>query len=256
MIVLGRNSIQLFLAAGVTVFFCLFNFASADSHDSKSAGEIDNSTLDVIKDTLSKVTPAEPDRIAMSPIDGLIEVVYGADILYLSADGKYLLNGNIIELDTRRNLTEVSKRTGRKNLLEATDYQPVVFKADDERYLVTVFTDIDCPYCAKLHNEMSAYNELGISIQYLMFPRAGPGTASFEKAVSMWCAEDNRQAMTDAKQRKPIESLVCENPISQQYTLGQTIGVRGTPALITDTGEMIPGFVPPKKLFEILNGES
>ena len=121
--------------------------------------------------------------------------------------------------------------------------------------MLTVFTDIDCPYCAKLHREVPQLNKNGITVEYLMFPRAGLGTPSFKKAVSMWCAEDNNKSMTEAKEGRPIDNKTCENPIKAQYQLGQELGVRGTPALITKTGKLIPGYVPADRLTKMLLGE-
>jgi len=153
-------------------------------------------------------------------------------------------------------MSDVAKQSVRKKLLEAQDNKPVVFKAKNEKHVLTVFTDIDCPYCAKLHREVPTLNEKGITIEYLMFPRAGPNTESFRKAISMWCSDDKLQAMTDAKERKPIESKTCENPVMDQYTLGGDLGVTGTPALITSTGKLIPGYMPADRLEKMLDTEA
>ncbi len=111
-----------------------------------------------------------------------------------------------------------------------------------------VFTDIDCGYCRKLHAQMAEYNEQGIAISYLAFPRAGIGSRSYEKAVSVWCSEDQQDAMTQAKLGADPDPLQCDNPIAEQYQLGQQLGVTGTPALLTSSGQLIPGFVPPQQL--------
>lgn len=212
-------------------------------------------SLNKLKAKLKSIFRSEPDKISESAIPNVYQVMYGTEVVYVSGDGKYFIAGDMINLDTRENMTEVAKRSVRKAIVFKQDNKPVVFKAKDEKHVIQVFTDIDCPYCAKLHREVPALNEKGITVEYLMFPRAGIGSPSFKKAVSMWCADDNRQAMTDAKERKPIETKTCENPIEAQYKLGQEIGVTGTPALITTSGKLIPGYVPANRLAAMLDAE-
>lgn len=205
---------------------------------------------------LKKRFRSAPSSIRKSVIPNMYQVMYGTELVYVSADGKYFLAGDLINLETRENMSDFAKQSVRRSILDKQDNKPVVFKAKDEKHVLTVFTDIDCPYCAKLHREVPALNEKGITIEYLMFPRAGLKSASFTKAVSMWCADDNKQAMTDAKERKPITSKSCDNPIEAQYNLGGELGVTGTPALITKTGRLIPGYVPADQLAAMLNRDS
>ncbi len=213
-------------------------------------------TLTALKATLKSRFRSEPSSIQQSVIPNLYQVMYGTEVVYISADGKYFLAGDLIDMETRENMSDVAKESVRKEILDKQDNKPVVFKAKDEKHVLTVFTDIDCPYCAKLHREVPALNEKGITIEYLMFPRAGIKSQSFKTAVSMWCADDNKQAMTDAKERKPIESKTCDNPIEAQYNLGGEVGVTGTPALITSTGKLIPGYMPADRLAAMLEEES
>ena len=225
------------------------------STEAKVAEGDNAEAITVLKEKLKKTFRSEPGSIKESVIPNMYEVMYGTEVVYVSGDGKYFLAGDLIKLDTRENMTEIAKRSVRKEILDKQDNKPVVFKAKDEKQVLTVFTDIDCPYCAKLHREVPALNEKGVTVKYLMFPRAGLKSESFNKAVSMWCAEDQQQAMTDAKARKPIESKTCENPIATQYQLGQEVGVTGTPALITSTGKLIPGYMPADRLLSLLNAE-
>lgn len=215
-----------------------------------------DNTLEKLKKRLKAIFRSEPDQISESKIPTLYQVMYGTEVVYVSADGKYFIAGDMINLDTRENETEIAKRSIRKDLLNKQDNKPVVFKAKDEKQVLTVFTDIDCPYCAKLHREVPELNENGITVKYLMFPRAGIGSQSFKKAVNMWCADDQQQAMTDAKARKPIPDKNCDNPIKAQYQLGQELGVTGTPALITSSGKLIPGYVPADRLKAMLDKDS
>lgn len=212
-------------------------------------------TISTLTSVLKEKFKAAPTSIKKSPLDNLYEVMYGTEIVYVSADGKYFISGDMIDLKTNENISTKAKGGAIKTILKRQDNKPVVFKAKDEKQVLTVFTDIDCPYCAKLHREVPQLNKNGITVEYLMFPRAGLGTPSFKKAVSMWCAEDNNKSMTEAKEGRPIDNKTCENPIKAQYQLGQELGVRGTPALITKTGKLIPGYVPADRLTKMLLGE-
>ena len=211
--------------------------------------------LKVLTAVLKKKFRSEPSSIEKSVIPNMYQVMYGTEVVYISSDGKYFLAGDLIDMETRENLSDVAKQSVRRSILDRKDNKPVVFKAKDEKHVLTVFTDIDCPYCAKLHREVPELNKKGITIEYLMFPRAGLKSASYNKAVSMWCSDDNKQAMTDAKERKPIETKTCDNPIADQYNLGQEVGVTGTPALVTSTGKLIPGYMPADRLAKMLETE-
>ena len=213
-------------------------------------------TITMLKAKLKKRFKSEPGSIKPSAIPNIYEVMYGTEVVYVTADGKYFIAGDLIDMDSRKNLTEVAKRSVVKDLLHKKDNKPVVFKAKDEKYKLTVFTDIDCPYCAKLHREVPELNKKGVTVEYLMFPRAGLASNSYKKAVSMWCADDQQQAMTDAKARKPIPEKTCDNPVADQYNLGGEIGVNGTPALITASGRMIPGYVPANRLVKMLEADA
>jgi thiol:disulfide interchange protein DsbC len=228
-----------------------FVSTEAKVDDSASAEQLKTLTA-----TLKKRFRSEPTSIQQSVMPNMYQVMYGTEVVYVSADGKYFLAGDLINMETRENLSDVAKQSVRKGILDRQDNKPVVFKAKNEKHVLKVFTDIDCPYCAKLHREVPQLNEKGITIEYLMFPRAGLKSASFTKAVSMWCADDNKQAMTDAKERKPIASKSCDSPIADQYNLGQEVGVTGTPALITSTGKLIPGYMPADRLAAMLEQEA
>ncbi len=240
------------LGASLSLFL-LGTFVSVEAKVDESA---DAEQLKTLTAKLKQRFRSEPSSIQQSVIPNLYQVMYGTEVVYVSADGKYFLAGDLINIETRENMSDVAKQSVRLKLLEAQDNKPVVFKAKDEKHVLTVFTDIDCPYCAKLHREVPELNEKGITIEYLMFPRAGLKSASFTKAVSMWCADDNQQAMTDAKERKPIPSKACDNPVADQYNLGQEVGVTGTPALITSTGKLIPGYMPADRLAAMLDAEA
>lgn len=207
---------------------------------------------------LEKIVPGiPPDRIQKSALPGLYEISYGPSVVYMSADGRFLIQGDMVEVSSGRNFTRDRRREHRREAMQKVpERETVAFGPEDAEYTVDVFTDIDCPYCVRLHRQMEAYNALGIRVRYLAFPRAGPGSQSWDKWVTVWCSEDQQSAMTAAKGGKALGRQTCENPVRDQFALGRAVGVRGTPSIILESGQMIPGYVPPEELIEILAGES
>lgn len=211
--------------------------------------------LGAIEKHLAKMIPGEkPDRITESPIPGLYEVAYGLEIFYITKDGRYVLQGDVYDIDGRmRNLTETTRTAGRRDLIAGIDEATmVVFRAPEEKYVVTVFTDVDCTYCRKLHREMADYNREGITIRYLAYPRSGLNTPSYDKAVSVWCAADRNAAMTVAKNGETPEVKKCRNPVADHMAAAAKIGLTGTPTLLLNDGTMLPGYVDPKRLVTYL----
>lgn len=211
-----------------------------------------------IKQSLAKVLPGvTPDQIKPSPMQGVSEVLVGARLFYISDDGRYLLQGSLIDLETRQDISEERRKGIRLDAVNKVGSENmIVFPAEKERHTITVFTDIDCGYCRKLHNEIDQFNAEGITVRYLMFPRSGVNTPSYDKAVSVWCADDRRAALTLAKAGKDVATRKCDNPVKDQYELGGMLGVTGTPALILDNGELLPGYVPAKRLSQALDGST
>ncbi|HEC86147.1 MAG: hypothetical protein DRR08_00745 [Candidatus Parabeggiatoa sp. nov. 2] len=217
-----------------------------------------------LKDTAKRVF-GEEVRLAPTPIKGLYEVVGdGGDILYISADGRYIVAGNIYDVYKNKNLTNERRaqlrqeqNPMRKKAINAVkERKMVVFAPETKtRYTVNVFTDVDCGYCAKFHQEIPALNKAGVKVRYLAFPRAGVGSPTYKKMVSVWCAKDRQQAMTDAKARRQVKPAWCKNPVKSQYELGQRIGITGTPAMVLSNGELLPGYLPADKLIPLLESK-
>lgn len=207
--------------------------------------------LTQLQSALKGVTP---DSVAPTAIPGLYEVVLGGQVMYLSADGRFAVQGDIVDLSSRANLTEDRRGELRGKAIEAVgESNMVVFAPEGAvKHTVTVFTDIDCGYCRKMHSQITDYNKEGIKIRYLWFPREGLGSESFDKAVAVACANNRQEAMTRAKRGEKVESKTCDNPVQAQYELGEKLGVRGTPSLILESGEMLPGYVPPSQLAQLL----
>lgn len=187
--------------------------------------------------------------VADSPIEGIVQVRIASDIVYMSADGRYLIQGRLLDLDTREDLTDGAKSEIRREVLETMDHDQLIsFGADDSEYEIVVFTDVDCGYCRRLHEQIDDYIEAGIQVSYAAFPRAGAGSETYNKMVSVWCADDPHEAMTVAKAGGTPEPAECDSPVDAQYALGQSLGVTGTPALMTSQGDLIPGYVPADRL--------
>jgi thiol:disulfide interchange protein DsbC len=217
----------------------------------------DEATEAKLKEKLITMFKQAPTSMKESKVPGVYEISYGMEMLYISADGNYFFNGDMIDLNTRQNISEDTRSSARKAVMDKYDMtKTIAYKAKDEKHVLTVFTDIDCPYCVKIHNEIPKLNENGITVQYMLYPRAGLGSASYKKAVSSWCADNPQETLTKAKNREQIESKTCDNPVAAQYQLGGEIGVTGTPALVTDSGRLIPGYVPAERLIKMLDSKS
>jgi thiol:disulfide interchange protein DsbC len=210
-----------------------------------------------IRKALKLVMPTvDVGAINQTDIKGLFEVTVGSNILYVSEDGKYLLQGHLIDIAARKDLTEDKLAAGRKAAIDNLgEDQMIIFKPKLGMYTVSVFTDIDCGYCRKLHSELDKYLAEGITIQYLFYPRAGKGSDSYKKAISVWCSEDRHAALTQAKQGKDPEPKTCKNPVDQHMQLGAEFEVRGTPMIVSEKGKIFPGYVPAKQLAKALAAE-
>jgi thiol:disulfide interchange protein DsbC len=211
----------------------------------------------LLRETLLKTMPTLPiESVLPSPIKGIFEVTVGGDILYVSDDGKYLLQGRLIDTQTKTDLTDEKLSGVRKSALDKLgENKMIIFKPKIHTYTATVFTDIDCGYCRKLHAELDAYQAEGIEIRYLFYPRAGKGSDSYNKAVSVWCAKDRNAALTAAKKDQKVEAKTCENPVDEHMALATSFDVKGTPMIVTEKGTVYPGYLPAKQLAEILKSE-
>jgi thiol:disulfide interchange protein DsbC len=206
---------------------------------------------------LVKLLPAgtKVDDLVPSPLPGVYQFVQGAEVSYLTADGKYYLDGNIYDMATRANLTEVLRARARVALINAVpETQMLIFAPKNPLYTITVFTDVDCQYCRKLHSDMAELNKLGVRVRYLFYPRTGPDTESWRKAEVVWCSIDRNDALTRAKAGGALDmNKTCgPTPVAREYALGQSLGVHGTPAIITESGDFINGYMPPRDLLQAI----
>lgn len=206
-----------------------------------------------VKAKLQKALGMPISSIGDAPVPGILQVMTDKGLFYTSQDGKYLFRASIYNVeDGMRNVTEETLGSVRlEGLAEFKDHV-IEYKADNEKYVVNVFTDITCGYCRKLHKEMDQYNDLGITVRYLAFPRGGLNSRTYSDMVSVWCADDKQQAMDNAKDGVSVASKSCDNKVAAEYAFGQKIGVNGTPNIIMPDGSVIPGYQPPKKLEQAL----
>lgn len=234
--------------------------ASGNTGESAAAAQpvaTDPGDLDAVKQAVGAHLPGvKVDAIRATPLPGVYEIQAGMNFGYVSGDGRYLIEGDLNDLISGKRLTEDRRREARAGLMAGVaDNQTIEFFPQNQplKYTVTVFTDLDCGYCRKLHQEIAGYNKEGIGVRYVFFPRSGPNTESFYKAEKVWCAADQRQALTLAKQGGKVEGdKSCPNPVMSHYQLAAQLGIRGTPAIVLPDGELIPGYQPPAALAEIL----
>jgi thiol:disulfide interchange protein DsbC len=228
-----------------------FGLLAAEENTTKTVEAEDS----VISKALAKLG-VETFNVNNSEIAGLKEALTSAGVIYISNDGKHLIQGDILSIANPNEIVNVTKpklAKLRKLGLEKFEDSMLVYKAPDEKYRITVFTDISCGYCRKLHGEMEELLDLGVTVRYLGYPRSGLRSQAYVDLMNVWCAEDQQEAMTNAKSgaRTPMASD-CTAPIDEHYRFGQSVGVSGTPAIVLDDGSLIPGYKPAKDLVAIL----
>jgi thiol:disulfide interchange protein DsbC len=202
----------------------------------------------------SKIPGTRVEDLRPTPIDGIYELTRGADIAYVTNDGKYAISGDLIDLAKNDNLTETRRRDARARMIGAVpESEMLVFGPRDSKYTVTVFTDVDCAYCRALHSQIAQYNQLGIRVRYMFYPRSGPNTDSWAKAEEVWCSKDRNTALTLAKRGMELGAKPCaNNPVARHYALGRDFDLKGTPAIVMASGELLPGYLPPLELAQRL----
>lgn len=203
-----------------------------------------------LANAVSRFLPeVEIDSIQPSPIEGLYQVIIGADVIYMTKDGSYIVKGEILDINERRNLTEDVRSESRVQLLDKIKKDEYIeFTGKNARDVIYVFTDIDCGYCRKLHRDVPELNARGISVRYLAYPRAGVDSATGKEMSQVWCADDRQAALTAAKNNQSFESKSCDDPVAEEYILGQKLGVRGTPSIFLENGRNLPGYMPPDEI--------
>ena len=211
----------------------------------------DDAELEAVRDKINAMFgEIAPENVSRSPVDGWYTVHKGSIVAYVSEDGRYLLQGDMIDLDRQVNLSEQTRNESRREVMSSiTDDQVILFSPAEVKHTVTVFTDVDCTYCRKLHGQMDEYLAAGIQIRYLLYPRNGPASRSWNTSEDVWCARDRNSALTAAKLDRSFDTNKCDaSAISKHYMLGQSVGLTGTPAIVFADGTLLSGYLPPESL--------
>ncbi len=218
----------------------------------------DDAALEAVRAKVSAMFDSiEPQHVNNSPVDGWFTVQKGTVVAYISDDGRYLLQGDLIDLDHQVNLSEQSRTNARRDLVAGLDDDDaILFSPADIKHSVTIFTDVDCTYCRKLHAEIDEYMSNGIEVRYVLYPRNGPASRAWTTSEEVWCAKNRNEALTAAKLGRGFDTSACDaSVVSQHYVLGQEIGLSGTPAIVLEDGTLIGGYLPPAALSQRLQQE-
>lgn len=228
----------------------LFLFASLALLAAAGAARADDTA-----DRLAAKLKVQPADIHPAPVVGLYQVTLGPEVTYVTADGRYLVRGDIVDVKSGKDLTREQRDQARLAYISRlSPADMIVFPVEHPRHVLTVLTDVDCQYCRAIAREMPELAAKGVELRYLAYPRAGVGSSSWDKAVAVWCAKDRQAAYRDAMAGKPVTAGKCdESPVAAGYDLAQRLGATGTPQIITETGQLIDGYVPAAQLVPLLD---
>jgi len=215
------------------------------------------SDVTTIVEKLSLIMPdLKKEQVSRSLIKGLYQIKLGNQFFYVSEDGHYLLQGEMLDVETRQTPSESALSVVRKKVIsKVPEDQLIIFKSKNEKHKLTIFSNIDCSFCRKLHAEISDYLKQGITVRYLLMPGSGVNTPSYHKAVSVWCADNRNEALTNAKLGKSTGNKTCDNPVVEHMKVAELLAISGTPAIITESGRLISGYVPADKILLYLAAE-
>jgi len=202
-----------------------------------------------------KLAPhANIQAVDKTPVPGIYQVIAGGQAVYVSADGRYMFNGDAFDLEKQTALSDERMDQLRRDALADIPADHMIrFAPAHPKYTVTVFTDVDCPYCRMFHSHIADYNKAGIAVDYLFWPRTGLDTPSYYKAISVWCASDRKRAFTAAKAGVDPKPARCDNPVKHDFELGLDLGVDGTPTIVAANGAVLNGYATPAQLLRWLS---
>lgn len=216
-----------------------------------AASAADDAELDQVRQRVAEMFDMiDADDVKASPVDGWYTIQKGSMVAYISADGRYLLQGDMIDLDEQVNLSENVRTDARRELMATvTDEQLIVFTPEEVKYSVAVFTDVECSYCRRLHSQINEYMAQGIEVRYLLYPRNGPASRAWNTSEEVWCASDQQNALTMAKLDRKFETSACDSStVQDHYVIGRDVGLSGTPAIVLEDGTLIGGYLAPDQL--------
>ena len=218
------------------------------SYSAGAASVTESGAVEQLKQALAKTMPrVKPTQISITPINGLYEVIVGSQVVYMDINARYMIEGDLFDLKTKVNVTEDAKSVIRLAVVDKLGSDSmVVYTPKKVKNTITVITDIDCPYCRRLHDEIPDYMENDVQVRYIFMPLKG--SADMKKTVSVWCSDDQQLALDIAKAGGEVEAKTCDNPIKKHLKVARELGVRGTPAILLEDGTLLPGYVPVDKL--------
>jgi len=230
-----------FLGAAFLAAFSVHAFAADDSDKA-------------VNEALQKIFPStKPTQVVRSVLPGFHQAIIASQVFFISDDGKYMIRGNVYDTLNRQDIGEKQLAAVRKTELDKIPLsKQLVFAPPNPKYTVTVFTDVDCPYCREFHKKIADYNKLGIAVNYVLYPLPMHKGAD-KKAAALWCAGDRNTAYTDAMNGKDPGEKTCANPVAELTEFGKNMGVDGTPAIFSANGEHIGGYMPPDQLIQRLD---
>ncbi len=214
----------------------------------------EQSAEDAVRENLQKIIPEELEitSITQTPMEGVYHVQLGNQDLYAYSRGEFLMLGDVYDVDRQISWSDERKEKARQQALmefnQWSENEMIIMGDPDGTRYITVFTDTDCGWCQKFHRDIPALKEGGLKVRYLMWPRAGIGSDSYDEAIAVWCAESPPDAMTTAKAGEEIERKFCEHPVKEHLQMGSRLGVQGTPFILLDNGEVLGGYVPPEQI--------
>lgn len=225
------------------------SFTATTSQAASSDQEIERVRTELVK----MIPPAVDAEIVATPAENVYRIDFQGNYAFVYVSGEHLLIGDLLNTKDKANLGDLAQADRVAKIIEEVPTSKmIVFGPQDAKRHITVFTDIDCGYCRKLHNEVADLTDAGVQVRYLAFPRSGIGQKSYDKYVSVWCNDDQQSALTTAKSGGSVPSATCDNPVAETYNLGQQVGVRGTPTIIFDDGTLTPGYLPSAELIRRL----
>lgn len=235
-------------------------FAAAAPDTPILGSGVDASALRMVQQALATLVPgAQVDVVNRAPLPGFYQVIASGQLVYVSADGKYLMSGDLIDLGTKKSLNDAAWASFRKaELAKLPPAGRIEYAPPNPKYRITVFTDVTCPYCRVLHEHMAELNKAGIAVDYMAWPRSGVEdevgrpTETYKTMVSAWCAADPKAALDHAFAGREPKPASCANPVRQEFELGAKLGVNGTPAIFTASGRQIGGYLTPAQLLQAL----
>jgi thiol:disulfide interchange protein DsbC len=214
----------------------------------------DTPPVDPRVELAKKIPNGKVEELKESPIPGIYELQRAGEVGYVTSDGRYFLSGDLYDIQQDINLSELTRMDTRRKLLATIpDSETITFASANPKYTITVFTDVDCGYCRKLHSEIKELNRLGVRVRYVFYPQQGPGSESWKEAEAVWCSADRNDALTRAKKGESIKAQNCgPTPIARQFDLGHKLNMRGTPGIFTSNGDYVTGYLPAAQLVQQL----